>query len=354
MIQLTPRDDPRPLVERFGREIALGAPLNGLTWLGGSAPRLAVAAGDGAVRVFDPALALQHKYEAHDGAILGFAAARDGGSVISGGDDGRVLRLDGHGGSEVITRTRGRWIDHVATGPDGLLAWSEGRRAVVLDAKGRRELDHQSTVGGLAFDDAGGRLAVAHYNGASIWTLDGTAAPAQKPRMLGWKGSHVGCLFAPGGRFLVTIMQENALHGWRLTDAGNMRMSGYPSKPRSLSFSSNGLWLATSGAEGVVLWPFKGKDGPMGKSGEIASPRPSIVTAVAFHPLSEVMLVGYSDGCVMMARRGDTPLVVVRRPRPGAIAAVGWSATGRYVAYASDAGVVGAIDLAQAAALPGA
>ena len=353
MIDLPNRADHRPLIERVGREIAIGAPLNGMTWLGqGSGQRLVVAAGDGAVRTFDATLAVTLKHDTHGGAILGFARTADGDRVVTGGDDGRVVRSDGRGEVEELARTKGRWIDHVATGPAGAVAWSEGRRAIVLKGASRHELDHPSTAGGLAFDDAGGQFAVAHYNGASIWTLDGKTGG--KPKNLGWKGSHVGALFAPGGKFFVTIMQENCLHGWRLSDAGNMRMSGYPSKPKSLSFSSNGLWLATSGAEGVVLWPFKGKDGPMGKSGEIVSPRPSVVTAVAFHPQGDVLAVGYSDGCVVMARRGDAPLVVVRRPKPGAIAGVAWGAAGRHLAMATEEGVVATVDLGRAAAATGA
>ena len=62
MIDLPNRADHRPLIERFGREIAIGAPLNGMTWLGqGSGQRLVVAAGDGAVRTFDATLAVTLK-----------------------------------------------------------------------------------------------------------------------------------------------------------------------------------------------------------------------------------------------------------------------------------------------------
>ena len=38
----------------------------------------------------------------------------------------------------------------------------------------------------------------------------------------------------PDGRFLVTSMQEPMLHGWRLADGKDMRMSGYSAKVRSL------------------------------------------------------------------------------------------------------------------------
>jgi WD40 repeat protein len=345
MMKPPSRADQRPLVDRFGREVALDVPLNGLAWLGtGSGLRLLVAAGDGILRVYDPALALQTKDKVHGGAILAFESARSGDRVFTGGDDGRLVSSTGLGGSELITEAKGRWIDQVASGPAGALAWSEGRQAIVMTDGARTALAHPSTVGGLDFDETGGRLAAAHYGGASIWTL----ADPSKPNILGWKGSHVGARFAPGGKFLVTIMQENALHGWRLAGGGNMRMSGYPTKPKSLSFSSNGLWLATSGAEGVVLWPFKGKDGPMGKNGELVAPRPSIVTAVAFSPIGELLAVGYSDGCVVIARRGDVPMIAVRRPKSGPIEAVAWADGGRHIAFGTADGTIGAVDLKRA------
>ncbi|MGO7726401.1 WD40 repeat domain-containing protein, partial [Rhizobium ruizarguesonis] len=42
------------------------------------------------------------------------------------------------------------------------------------------------------------------------------------------KGAHTGVSFSPDGNFLVTSMQENALHGWKReikpgTEARNMR-----------------------------------------------------------------------------------------------------------------------------------
>ena len=45
------------------------------------------------------------------------------------------------------------------------------------------------------------------------------------------------------------------LHGWRLADRKHLRMSGYSAKVRSLSWSGDGDWLATSGSEQLILWP---------------------------------------------------------------------------------------------------
>lgn len=339
------RVDP-PLAESHGRERALGAPLGGLAWCTDS---VVTATGDGVLRVFDAKLAPRAEHAVHTGAILAFTADPSGTAVFSGGDDGRLVRLPIGGEPETIAEIPGRWIEHVAVAASGARAWSEGRKAVLVKPDGTRHvLEHPSSVGGLAFDADGRRLAVAHYNGATIWTVD---AGKPQEKKFGWKGSHVGISFSPNGKFLVTIMQENALHGWRIADQGNMRMAGYPAKPKVLSWSANGLWLASSGAEGGVLWTFKGKDGPMGKNAEVLGQRPARVTAVAWHPRSEVLATGYDDGAVFLARRADANLLLVRRPKVGgAVTAVAWGAEGRGLAYGTADGIVGTVDFAAATA----
>src|SRR3954447_25289920 len=119
--------------------------------------------------------------------------------------------------------------------------------------------------------------------------------PAREP--LEWKGSHLDVTWSPDARFLVTSMQENSLHGWRLQpDKGHMRMSGYPAKTRSWSWSHDGHWLATSGADAAIVWPFESKEGPMGKAPRECGARPAKVTRVAFHPKAYALAIGYEDG----------------------------------------------------------
>ena len=130
----------------------------------------------------------------------------------------------------------------------GLRAATVGKQLHLFDAKGEKvkTLAHPTAVGGIAFDAKGKRIAASHYNGASLWFV---ASKEDKPRLLEWKGSHAAIAISPDGTHVVTAMQENALHGWRLSDAQHMRMSGYPSKTRFLSFTARGRWLATSGAD---------------------------------------------------------------------------------------------------------
>ena len=143
-----------------------------------------------------------------------------------------------------------------------LRLWA-GKRVIARDDKGREKiLEVPSTARGLAFAPKGYRLAISHYNGATLWFPNVEA----KPEVLEWKGSHLDVTWSPDARFVVTSMQENALHGWRLIpDKGHMRMSGYPSKTRSFSWSGDGKWLATSGAEAAIIWPFEVEGRPHGQ-----------------------------------------------------------------------------------------
>ena len=205
-------------------------------------------------------------------------------------------------------------------------------------------LDHERTVGGLAFAPKGLRLAVARYNGASLWWI-GTDA---KPTEFEWKGSHIGVTFSPDGKYVVTAMQENALHGWRVADGGgHMRMSGYPGKVKSMSWSAKGRFLATSGAEMAVLWPFHFKDGPMGKQPlQLGARHEHLVTSVACHPTEEVVAIGYKDGTVIAARFADGDEVVLRKAGEGGpISALAWDKPGIRLAFGTEEGAAGTVDL---------
>src|SRR5437773_7010816 len=176
----------------------------------------------------------------HAGAVLSSTANVS--RVVTGGDDGKVMATDADGNSTTVGTDANRsWIDHVAVGPSGALAWSAGRDAFVRTGTGaERTLALQSTVGGLAFAPKGLRLAIAHYNGVTLWF----ANMAAKPEFLEWAGSHLGVIFSPDNKFLVTSMHEPALHGWRLADNRHMRMSGYPGRVSSMSWSAGGKGLA--------------------------------------------------------------------------------------------------------------
>jgi WD40 repeat protein len=283
----------------------------------------------------------ERRATAHSGGIL--SATGDGERVVTGGDDGKVVATSADGQSTIIaTDEKRRWIDHVAAGPDGAVAWSAGKTAFVRTGRGDiRSLEVPSTVGGLAFAPKGLRLAVAHYNGVSLW-FPNVQAPPQK---LEWKGSHHDVAYSADGFFLVTAMQEPALHGWRTADGKHMRMTGYSARVRSFGWTASGKWLATSGSEQLVLWPFQGKDGPMGKTPQMYAAFAVRAIAVACHPRQEVVAVGYADGTVLLVRIDDGAEVLAKKPGLASISALGWDSTGTLLAWGAEDGAAGIIDL---------
>ena len=88
------------------------------------------------------------------------------------------------------------------------------------------------------------------------------------------------------------------MHGWRLADRKDMRMSGYGARVRSLDWSVGGKWLSTSGSTKLILWPFQGKDWQMGKQPRILAPSEHRVTVVACHPRQDIVAAGYADGMI--------------------------------------------------------
>jgi WD40 repeat protein len=311
-----------------------GAPVAAAAFLG-QIPALALE--DGTVLLATPEAG--QRFAAHpDAAIL--VAVASGDKFITGGDDGRVMAASQDGGVQEIADEKGKWIDALAARSDGSIAWSSSKNVRARDPTGAiKTFAAPSSVRGLAFMPKGYRIAIAHYDGASLWFPNAAALPD----LFRWKGSHLFITASPDGRFLATAMQENALHAWRVADKKDMRMSGYPAKTRSLSWSFDGHWLATSGADAAIIWPFKDKEGPINKAPLECGARQARVTRVAFHPKSLVVAQGYEDGVVLLCRIPDGADILVRAaPKDArAVTALAWDHTGNRLLFGAADGAAG-------------
>ncbi len=298
---------------------------------------VAFALGDGTLRIGD-----WQPVEAHDGAILALAATPDG--FATGGDDGVFQRIGRDGALSPVEKFGSKWVEQVAA-HGALLACAVGKAAHVFENGVKlKTLEHPSTVTGLAFDGKGKRIAASHYNGASVWFV---AAKVDSPRRLEWKGSHIGIAIHPAGDAVVTAMQENSLHGWRLADGQHMRMSGYPAKSESVEFTRTGKWLASSGADTVVLWPFFG-GGPMGKAPmELAGGDSAVCTRIACHPQQDMVAAGFTDGSLVLADIASARVLPVAAPGHGSVSALAWSPDGSRLAIGTETGFAAVVDLSQ-------
>lgn len=301
----------------------------------------AVALGDGTVRMIDSATpdAEAVTVQAHKGTALCLSPDIERGAFLSGGEDGRVVKSTFAGLTETIAEHKGRWIEHVTSHPGGALrAYASGKDLFVLGKKDKepRKMSHATSVGGIAINPKGKRLAATHYNGVSLWWL----AQNSDPTKLEWKGSHLDVMWSPDGDYVMTSMQENALHGWRLSDGEHMRMSGYATKVRSMAFTRRGHFLATAGSERVVCWPFSG-GGPMGKAPvEFGGAGDAPVTRVAAHPLHDVIAAGYENGTLILGQPGAGGARLVMRETGDPITALIWDPDGEKLLAGTEKGEV--------------
>ena len=294
-------------------------------------------------------LDMGHKTVAAHGGLLASIKDEASNTLVTSGEDGKVNRIHADGRVELLAEEPRKWISVIAAGPQGAVAYGVGKEAKVRLADGTvKSFAEQRTVEAIAFAPKGLRIAAARYNGVTLHWVMTAGAPID----LDWKGAHNAVTFSPDGRFVVTAMQENALHGWKIDvkpgeEARHMRMTGYPAKIKSMSWSVKGKWLASSGAPAAIVWPFSAKDGPMGKPPLELGTRGNIMaTAVSCHPAEEVVAIGFIDGMILLVRLADEKEVVLRRPGKGAITSMAWSKSGKLLAFASETGDCGVVDIA--------
>lgn len=301
-------------------------------------PHFALA--DGTVHRLDNG----HKTAAvHDG-LLCAVPTLDGKALLTGGEDGRVCAVAPDGTATELGNIGRKWVTAVAAGPRNAVAFASGRVAhVILPDGARKEIAHPRSVEGLAFAPKGLRLAVARYNGA---TLHFPAAEG-KPAELEWAGAHTGVTFSPDGNFLVTTMQENALHGWKLTDGKHMRMAGYPAKVKSLSWSAKRAVageLRRAGRHRLAV-PVEGRADRQGPGrARHARRRHGHLRRLPHHRRDPRHRLCRRHGARRPRRRRQE--VLLRRPGKGAVTAMSWDGEGRRIAFGTEAGDCGVIDVA--------
>ncbi len=305
------------------------------------------ALGDGRVRLLPADIGGGERPAAeplHKGAVLALAGDPAGDGFVSGGDDGRLLRLGLDGAVAELANQRGKWIDHVVTHKaTGTIAASAGKTTLVMKNGEMREFGpHQSTVADLDFSKDGGRIACAHYGGATVWSIGGASVP---PRRFAWAGSHIALKWSTDGKFIATGTQENDIHVWRMAQATDMRMQGYPAKVKSLSWSADARWLYTSSQPVFTAWPFAGK-GPEGKPPlQFGEEGAGLITVVAAHPAAEFVAGGYDSGELQLGDIKTRRSAVLKMADGSAITSLAWAPDGFKLAAGNERGDLVLIDL---------
>ena len=306
----------------------------------------AFALGDGSVRSIPADIAVPAPEAAppvHGGAVLALVGDPAGDGFISGGDDGRLLRLGADGAATELVNQKGKWVEHLAAQRTGAIAAAIGKSAfVVKDGEVREFGPHQSTVADLDFSKDGSRIACAHYGGVTVWSIGQITLP---PRRFAWRGSHVALKWSTDGKFIATGTQENDIHVWRMAQATDMRMQGYPAKVKSLSWTADARFLYTSAQPVFTAWPFSGK-GPEGKPPlQFGEEGAGLLAVVAAHPAAEFVAGGYDSGELQLGDIKTRRSVVLRMADGSAISCLAWSADGFRLAVGNEGGALLVIDL---------
>jgi WD40 repeat protein len=329
------------------RSVASDAPVSACAF-SSDGKTAAFALGDGRVRLLSADIkdaAGAATDPVHKGAVLSLIADPTSDGFITGGDDGRLLRIAPDGSATELANQKGKWIDKLASHrASGTVAASVGKMAMVLDKSGEvREFGpHQSTVTAVDFSKDGGRIACSHYDGITVWSIGQVTLP---PRRFGWRGSHVALKWSTDGKFIATGTQENDIHVWRIAQASDMRMAGYPAKVKSLSWSADARWLYTSSQPVFTAWPFAGK-GPEGKPPlQFGDEGAGLFTVVAAHPTAEFVAGGYDSGELQLGDIKMRRSVVLKMSDGSAVSALAWSPDGFRLAVGNDNGDMLVIDL---------
>ena len=274
------------------------------------------------------------------GAVLTLAADCEEAAFLCGTDDGAVFQVHAEDGLRQLAVLARAWPDQLMTHPCGVRAFADGPVVRLLDGEGQPSGvlgPHPSSVAGLAFDDAGGRLAVSHYNGVTIWKLDG---PRRAHRLF-HRGSHLELSWRRDGRYVVTATQEKTVHAWDLRIGDNASLGQCFNKVRALGWSADGRWLLASGNDTVSAWPFPdgADDGDFG-DGNLPPPAPRMlgrfserfISQVGPHPGLPLTAAGYNDGgveLVSLAARAARHRLTEMTTNP--VAAMAWSPGGDHL-----------------------
>jgi WD40 repeat protein len=270
------------------------------------------------------------------------------------------MRITPQGEASVFAKVPG-FAEHVAyEALSKTVAVASGKKLYLFGTDGQPKTAQPfvlpSSIGGLAVSPIAARLAASHYNGVQIYALDNLKQTEKNgPRSLPWKGSHLSLTYSTDGKWLISSMQENAIHLWRLADGLDLQMRGYIGKPTGFSWSHDGNLLATTGGAGVPLWSFKDKtQGPAGQQARViaGSNTPDvIVTAVALHPNGPFVAVGYTDGLVLLANLHDQRSILIQAPDEAnltdAVTVLEWSGDGMNLLSATEGGIVLLTDFAK-------
>jgi WD40 repeat protein len=310
------------------------APVNAVAYTR-DASAFAFGLGDGQVHIVHGDT--RKTVKAHSGAVPSIKGYDDD-RFLSLSDDGTLKFIGKDGTVTDVATFKGAWTERLDVHKNGSFAVAVGKHIHLWskpDAEPKILGPHDGTVNDIYFAPDGMGLAAAHRDGVTLWAWPHFEP---QPMRLAWKGAHLSVTVSADKRWIVSAMQEGALHMWNVALKRDYQMRGYMGKPTSMAWSADKKWLATSGAEAVIIWPFD-KMGPEGRDPiQLGWSNASLVTAIAAHRDDGVMAAGFSDGAVVMIDLIGRKAFSATAPSGHAVTAIAFAPDGDSVIAGTDNG----------------
>lgn len=293
--------------------------------------RLAVAAIDGPITLFDSNGARLRDWAGHRIGTTEIAWAPDGLRLSSAGQDGRVRIWDPSAAAAVAEMDAGsQWVERVAWNSAGtLLASAAGRVARMWSPDGElvSELPRPNVgIGAIAWEPGHDVLAIGAKGDVQLWAPD-AADPIQA---FEWESSTIQLVWSPDGAFLVAGGNDGVIRFWVIPTGDEFEIAGYSTKVASLAWNATSNVLATAGGPSVVAWDCTGA-GPREKRPSFGRWHRPAVSALTFDPVRGLLASGGEDGRILIWEA--FPLTRRREARlEHPVSALAWSPDGALLA----------------------
>lgn len=341
MIQMRSEQDIGASIIAHGikcNEFELGANITTLTMMDNGC---AVGLGDGRVMSFNGNQVTE--VAKHDGAVSKVVAIQ-GNQIISSGQDGLIhcAAIDAlKSESREIRAADGSWVEAMAyNAQKDVLAYAVGI-ALTITRQGDTIAwynNHPSTVTGIAIAPSGLEVAVAHYDGVTIWSTEG----ASEGRLLSWKGSIIGVSWSPNGRYVVASTQDREIHVWDLVSGKDFRFGGFKGKVRQIGWTNCCNYMVTTGSDVIAAWPLAGDPGsfPPQEIGYVFSAN---VSAIAVSERIDRLAGGFTNGSILIGNAKNGEALNARNGSGAEITDMAWNKAQSELLFGTRDGVIGTI-----------